>query len=297
MRITDSHRCPAKRWEVVDAVPANHLCSGVLRYRGFRFDLDKPRRRLEIPTGAVTVLFNFGPALAVACANGARFVVAPHTSVVFGIASRSAIGEHCGRFDGLEVVLAPWMAFTLFGTAMCELADAMVDLSELRGRQADEVLHLLAETPDWSERFTVLDAALAEWAAAGPPPSRSLVRAWHQLVRAPGLTPITSLADEVGWSQRQLESRFQEQVGVTPKTASRVLRLQRALRLLVSDGASAARVAATVGYNDQSHFSRECKSMTNCSPRHFLACRALADRDPSIVDRLHDEVTSAVPPD
>lgn len=259
-------------------------------------ELGRTRRRLEVPTGTVTVLFNFGSSLTVMFASGARRVLLPHTSTIFGVATQASIGHHDGRLDGLEVVLTPWMAFTLFGTAMCELADGCADLSDLCGFRTDDVVGPLAAAPGWPERFALLDGVFTGWAGAGPDHSRPLVRAWHRLVRAPGGIPIAALADEVGWSQRQLESRFREQVGVTPKAASRVLRLQRALRLLVSDGASVAWVAATVGYNDQAHFSHECKSMTRCSPRDFLACRALADHDPSIIDRVQDHITSAVPP-
>ncbi|WP_368073223.1 helix-turn-helix domain-containing protein, partial [Streptomyces sp. SolWspMP-sol7th] len=53
-----------------------------------------------------------------------------------------------------------------------------------------------------------------------------------------------------GGGERQVQSRFREQIGLTPKAAARVVRLQRAVRLLTS-GLSQAETAALCGFYDQ----------------------------------------------
>jgi transcriptional regulator GlxA family with amidase domain len=84
--------------------------------------------------------------------------------------------------------------------------------------------------------------------------------------------PVPRLAEEVGWSARHLENRFREQIGLGPKAAARVLRLQRARRLLAA-GRGAAETAALCGFYDQAHLSGEFKTMTGCTPREFTAAR------------------------
>ena len=47
--------------------------------------------------------------------------------------------------------------------------------------------------------------------------------------------PVGQLARELGCSRRHLIWRFREQIGPAPKTAARLVRFQRAVRLLERD--------------------------------------------------------------
>jgi AraC-like DNA-binding protein len=192
----------------------------------------------------------------------------------------------------VEVLLAPWAAFMLFGTPQGELAGQHVDPDELR--DTGELTAALAALPTWADRFELLDDVLTRWFDAGAPCSERVVRAWSELVRTGGAMPVGRLADEVGWSVRQLENRFREQIGLGPKAASRVLRLQRARRLLTT-GRSQAETAAACGFYDQAHLSAEFRAMTGCTPGEFMAARfgdVSARSGPPLVDRLRGEATS-----
>lgn len=46
------------------------------------------------------------------------------------------------------------------------------------------------------------------------------------------LAPIGRIADEVGWSHKHLITRFRQQVGLTPKTAARLIRFDQVSRRL-----------------------------------------------------------------
>ncbi|MDW6058529.1 helix-turn-helix domain-containing protein [Streptomyces sp. FXJ1.4098] len=96
-----------------------------------------------------------------------------------------------------------------------------------------------------------------------------------------------------GWGSRTLEKRFREQIGLPPKTAARVLRLRRALRLLAR-GRVPAQVAAASGYCDQAHFTRECTAMTGLPPRRLHLARTASTTALMAHDRMRGEVTSIV---
>jgi AraC-like DNA-binding protein len=72
-------------------------------------------------------------------------------------------------------------------------------------------------------------------------------------------------AARIGLSERQLHRRCADAFGYGMKTLARVLRMQRAVRL-VSAGTSLATVAADAGYADQAHFTREVKALTGVTP-------------------------------
>ncbi|MGW6269778.1 helix-turn-helix domain-containing protein [Streptomyces sp. NPDC055060] len=292
-------------WEVALAAPHPRLRPGVISYRGFRLALGRPRRRLEVPIGAVTLMLGFVPEHPVRISGlaGARQEPVTLVSVLSGLGTTPVLGEHDGRLAGIEVLLAPWAAFTLFDTALHEVADRNLDPDALGvrpgpGRWASvaDLAAALGALPSWRARFALLDEVFARWADAGPPCCGRTVRAWDELVRTRGAAPVGHIADEVGWSVRQLENRFRERIGIGPKAAGRVLRLQRARRMLVA-GHTQAETAAACGYYDQAHLSGEFKAMTGCTPREFAAVRRTPRAPgggPPGADRLADEPTSLV---
>ena len=73
----------------------------------------------------------------------------------------------------------------------------------------------------------------------------------------------------MGWSDRHLAREFRREIGLTPKAAARVIRFDRARRLLPRH--SGAVVAAECGYADQAHLIREFVAFTGLSPTRWLA--------------------------
>jgi AraC-like DNA-binding protein len=84
-----------------------------------------------------------------------------------------------------------------------------------------------------------------------------------------GTVSIAQVAREVGWSDRHLARGFRREIGLTPKAAARVIRFDRARRLLSRH--SGAVVAAECDYADQAHLIREFVSFTGLSPTRWLA--------------------------
>jgi AraC-like DNA-binding protein len=89
---------------------------------------------------------------------------------------------------------------------------------------------------------------------------------------------VSELAAGTGWSERHLTSRFRAEIGLTPKAAARVIRFDRARRLLVrhltqpaASGYRLADLAADCGYYDQAHLAREFRTLAGCPPSQWLA--------------------------
>ncbi|QFR97684.1 helix-turn-helix domain-containing protein [Streptomyces tsukubensis] len=280
-------------WELVHGVPDRRLRPGVRAYRGYRLEFDRPRRRLEVPTGAVTLVIGFGAPLWTAdLSGGPRRSLHPvaRTSVLTGLRSHATLGEHSGSAHGVEVILAPWAAYTCFGVAMDQWAEQLLHPGDLLGVRVDALTDALLALPDWPRRFELLDRTLAQWAGDGPRSSPRVVWAWRELCRTAGSIGIRQLAGGTGWSTRQFEHRFRQQIGLAPKTAARVLRLRRALSLL-SRGHSGVDTSLRCGFADQAHLSREVKRMTTLSPSRLVAVRTGVAKA-LVHDRIEGEITS-----
>ena len=171
---------------------------------------------------------------------------------------------------GVQLELDPLGARTLLGVTAAELTGRMVDLAEFGGELA-RLPDRLAEAAGWRERFAILDEVLAARAVEPAEPPPELDRAWRRLTRSGGLLRVGELADEVGWSRRHLGERFRAELGLPPKRAARVLRFERAVRLLRTGHRDLAGIAHAAGYYDQAHFSNEWRALAGCSPRTWMA--------------------------
>jgi AraC-like DNA-binding protein len=124
---------------------------------------------------------------------------------------------------------------------------------------------LLEATTTPEAILQVLDEALCEQASARE--RRSHVCQALRLLRSLG---VRETARELGISERRLHLVFSEDVGLSPKQWSRVQRFQRALRAL-HNGVDMrwAELAATCGYADQAHFSRDFRSFSGIDPTTY----------------------------
>jgi transcriptional regulator GlxA family with amidase domain len=87
---------------------------------------------------------------------------------------------------------------------------------------------------------------------------------------------VADRACQVGWSSRHLRTRFARETGLSPKHAARVVRFDRARRMLLhrvlaGGRPELARLAAVTGYVDQAHLAREFRALAGCPPTTWLA--------------------------
>jgi AraC-like DNA-binding protein len=268
------HASELGSWEMVSRPPHPTLRPHVLRYTGYREDMAAPVRRREAPWGGVILIFSFGEQIRLGRADAPGRPPEVFTSFAAGLDESAGITEHRGRQHGIEVALTPLGGYTLLALPMRELANLAVHVTDLLGPAGDEITDRLAAAPTWDARFRLLDEVLAARAAAGPVPAPEVAWAWQRLARSAGRVSVSELAAEVGWSQRHLSSRFRAQVGLPPKALARVLRFQRAVRLLGDPaGPSWSEAAVACGYYDQAHLNRDFRALAGCTPTEYLAAR------------------------
>jgi AraC-like DNA-binding protein len=95
-----------------------------------------------------------------------------------------------------------------------------------------------------------------------------LVPLWQPGVplRAPSLA---GLARAAGMSREGFCRAFHVEVGCAPLQALRLVRLERAARLLLNEGTAVGVVAARCGFADPFVFSRAFRAAFDCAPRDF----------------------------
>jgi AraC-like DNA-binding protein len=218
---------------------------------------------VKCPDGMVALMVAIDGTLTVANDTGP-----PHASILCGLQTRAVEIDVSRATRVLCVYLTPWAAYRLLNRPMHELTDRVVDLAEV----APALPRLLAERLAALSRpwRAVASAArlLAEWVRRGRPYAHEVLGAWRTMHRRGGMVPIGEVANQAGLSERHLETRFREQIGLPPKRYARILRVQRACGLLAG-GASVVHTATACGYYDQAHLCREFKTVIGRSPSAF----------------------------
>jgi AraC-like DNA-binding protein len=192
--------------------------------------------------------------------------------VVAGPDTRAWLSETTAGETLVGMRLAPGAGGSALGIPLHALRDERVSLAELR---LGPWLRL-AGAGDPGRAYASIVSTAAALVAARPPDLA--VQAAAARLRDP-LARVERLADELGFSERQLRRRFLAAVGYGPKTLQRVLRLRSFLAGAGAGGELAA-AALDAGYADQSHLARECRALTGLTAAQLTAARLPAPLTP-----------------
>ena len=271
-------------------IPAEPLRPYVAAYTGYRQRGVPPARHRGLPSPYLTLIFTLDEPLTIAAHPDPGQPPGEFGTLLGGLHSVPALITHAGAQSGIQVALRPLGARALLGLPAGELAALDLPAEAVLGGVCAELREKLECAAGWPERFAVLDEILLRraglssaglssaglsWAAdADVAPEVSW--AWHELLREGGATRVSELAAGTGWSERHLTSRFRTEIGLAPKAAARVVRFDRARKLLVRKLTAGgdyllADLAADCGYFDQAHLAREFRALAGCPPSQWLA--------------------------
>lgn len=96
-----------------------------------------------------------------------------------------------------------------------------------------------------------------------------------------GMNTIADSAAIFCKSIRHFERVFRETVGISAKLYSQIVRFRRASSLISRTTLPLARIAADLGYTDQSHMSHEFRRFANTSPATYARSRVAFLQDQS----------------
>lgn len=273
---TIRHSSALGHWEMVLGKPDPRLRPHVGRYWGYEEETVAFSRRRELATAQVVLIAGFGPAIEVSSPRFGKSVRT--TAFVSGLSDCYALVDSFGSQRGVQVDLTPLGAFMLFGLPMRELANRAVELGDVLGPEGARLPERLHQASGWPARFAILDELFVDRFARARPASPDVAWAWRRLRAADGRLRVSELAEELRCSRRHLTARFNEQVGLPPKTLARLCRFGRATRLLGGgpstrelDGAAGAppsltEIALECGYYDQAHLNRDFREFAGLAP-------------------------------
>ncbi len=163
-------------------------------------------------------------------------------------------------------------AARFFDIPYSEIVDRVIDFSLYENDVAQKLVAAIARASTPDERFGVLRNLLLERLQKQESKEDLFVRqACRSITQSDGAYSVQELVKLIGFSERQLERKFKQQVGLTPKQLSRIMRFQKFIALSkTSSNLTLTEVSLACGYYDQSHFIKDFTKFSGVSPMSYL---------------------------
>jgi len=176
-----------------------------------------------------------------------------------------------GPFRMMVISFHPHVMQPVFRFNAHELTDDCIDIELLpdapRVNLAEQLVNIAAPDKQVAALFTYLEKLVA---GNHPEPDKGLRFATGQIIQSNGAVPLKELQRKLNLSERTFERRFEQYVGISPKTFAKIAQFQAALRQMSNkDFSKLSDIAYDNGYADQSHFIRSFKKFTGHSPLSF----------------------------
>jgi AraC-like DNA-binding protein len=228
-------------------------------------------QELALPTGTVEIVFDLsenGMPLSAAGKSGPEIF---RELVVCGPHNR-AFTLHNGSSDHvLGIHLKPAAAARFLLISASDLANQHVELEEFK-RLGFRDIHEQLLSAKTANRLELAESLLSSSLVNRPLPDPAV----EFVVKALGTaTDVKHAIHQVGYSERTIRQRFQEQVGLTPKAFHRLMRFQNLLaRVGSANVVNWGELASACGYYDQSHFIHDFHEFSGMRPTEYFQKRS-----------------------
>ncbi len=188
---------------------------------------------------------------------------------LFGPISKPCmVGDMANQSSMLLIVEFQPAGLTAFtGVNQKELANQIIPFEIINFPLDRLISELLERAASLEELIDFLDRRLLENLHAEFP--SELQMATKLMIERAGNISCKSLSAAVYYSQRHLNRIFETHVGMNPKTFSRMIRINKAIRLMQDPQHSITCVSHQTGFYDLSHFIHEFNAVCGMTPQEY----------------------------
>ncbi len=230
----------------------------------------KKQKQRIVPDGCLEMAFLLGDDIK-RYTSEEEFILQPR-SMVIGQITKPYYIEPVGYVSTFAIQFYPYGFANFVTTPIEDLANKDTPLASLFGEQDAKVLEgKIIQASDTKERIEVIEVFLLDRLQERSTIDGIVKSTVDALLLTRGSSPIKTILKEDLSKRRQLERKFREQIGISPKQLSRIIRLQSALKMMLSrDAKSLTNIAYQSEYYDQAHFIKDFKEFTGTIPKAFL---------------------------
>lgn len=252
------------------AVPAD-MRSWVTDIVGYEERTRETNHQIETASLTVPLILSFGEPFEIGLGHRPTAENAV-PSFLAGLSSKPVYICSRGRAKCLQINFTPPGARRFFGLPMNVIADRMEPVTDLEDRELAAFVRQTEDLPNWPDRLRhallfVRDRLLRNTSKPG-----WTVHAYRRILDTGGRVTVGSLVAETGWSRKHLGQKFQQEIGLSPKSVARIVRFGNVVAHAgTGTDVNWSALAYDCGYSDQAHLIREFAEFSGTSPTAWLA--------------------------
>ena len=170
------------------------------------------------------------------------------------------------------IVFQPNGIYQLLGIPAHEFRDSIIGTDVILGQKGLDLQEKLSEYNNQG-KIELLNQFFRKLSDKKPVSSPLIINSSLDFIIArKGLFSVKQLVDYTGYTERHLERKFKECIGLNPKKFGNVIRLHHFLKLLKdkADDTNLTAICYDAGFSDQSHLIKEFRKHTGITPKEYL---------------------------
>ena len=249
--------------------PNSKLKDFVKRYWTLDFPNENtPELNTIIPDGTMKLIFHYGDLYWHHPQKGEKYLQ-PRCFLI-GQLTQPYVVEPDGDTGTFVVQFHP-NGFLPFSTIpMKEMENKPVPISDLFGEKGSKLESSILSASTTKQRITIIEKFLTQNLTTSASIDRIVKSIVDTILNENGQISVSQISERNNMTRRQLSRKFTATIGLSPKQLSKTIRLQAALKTLLSSPKSKLTdIAYENEYFDQSHFIKDFKEFTGLSPKEF----------------------------
>lgn len=189
----------------------------------------------------------------------------PRRTMIYGQTTTPTINQNKNTFSTLGVLFQPYAIKELFGVNAYELTNQKIHLNEFFNNHFTEII---ASKKTLSEKINLLTAHIAKGSTKAKFLDNIIRHCIFYIKQQNGMLTVRDLQLKFQISERQLERRFNEVIGVSPRHYLKITRFKQAVIALSQNPESnLTDLAFEFNFFDQSHFIKQVKELSGLLPK------------------------------
>lgn len=192
-----------------------------------------------------------------------------------GLRNQAYTISQTGHLNIIGISFFPAGLYPFLKTPLSEFTNKTVELETLAQRFTAAIESKLSITGSVATKLENIENALLELIDINLLPNQQVMHIFSAFNANMDYLNVEHFCLEYGINQRKLERIFNKYIGISPKLYSRLNRFQKVVNHLANTNNPAKLVSLAYEYEywDQTHFIKDFKAFSGCSPSQFIKQR------------------------